>query len=234
MAGLQTLPLDIHIMIAKLLNLRECLIYSQVSTVTFDAVYYVFSHRKQLDFGSVLGADKGIILPDSLLLKVLHAHTRAEVITDFCVSRRFDSFAELEWYLEKYWHLMDTGDITVGHESGQILNIACPRASHYGAATRKQGCKLQSLWEHYGDDYGVFGFEYDDTDPTSMFIPSFPPLNNAPSNWSTVDLDQPYSRDCPISPWESERIWRIKCDLTDKFFKKHHRLPTSEEILDMD
>ena len=104
-------------MIAKLLNLRQCLIYSQVSTVTFDAVYYVFSHRKQLDFGSVLGADKGIILPDTLLLKVLHAHTRAEVITDFCVSRQFDSFAELEWYLENYWHLMDTGDFNmVGHE----------------------------------------------------------------------------------------------------------------------
>ena len=136
-------------------------------------------YRKQLDFGSVLGADKGIILPDSLLLKVLHAHTRAEVITDFCVSRKFDSFAELEWYLEKYWHLMDTGDFNmVGHESGKVLKIACPSAtsaSHYGAATRKQGCKLQSLWEHYGDDYGVFGFEYDDTDPTCMFIPSFDP-----------------------------------------------------------
>ena len=232
MAGLQTLPLDIHnIMIAKLLNLRECLIYSQVSTVTFDAVYYVFSHRKQLDFGSVLGADKGIILPDSLLLKVLHAHTRAEVITDFCVSRQFDSFAEREWYLENYWQLVDTGDFNmVGHESGQVLKIACPSASHYGAANRKQECKLQPLWECYNDDYGVFGF---DTDPTSMFIPSFPPLNNAPSNWSTVDLDQPYSRDCPISPWISERIWRIKCDLTDKLFEKHHRFPTSEEKLDM-
>ena len=79
----------------------------------------MFSHRKQLDLGSVLGADKGIILLDSLLLKVLHARTRAEVITDFCVLRRFDTFAELEWYLEKYWHLMDTGDFNmVGHESG--------------------------------------------------------------------------------------------------------------------
>ena len=38
-------------------------------------------------------------------------------------------------------------------------------------------------------NYGVFGFEYD-TDPTSMFLPSYPLLNNAPSNWSTVDLDQ--------------------------------------------
>ena len=169
-----------------------------------------------------MGADKGIILPDSLLLKVLHAHTRAEVITDFYVSSQFDSFAELEWYLENYWHLMDMGDFNiVGHRSGQLLKIACPSASHYGAATRKQGYKLQSLWEHYGDDYGVFGFEYD-TDPTSMFLPSLPPLNSAPSNWSTVDLDQPYSRDCPITPWKSESMWRIKCDLTDKFFKITH------------
>ena len=99
----------------------------------------------------------------------------------------------------------------------QLLNIACPTASHYGAATRKQGYKLKSIWEDYGDDYGVFGFELDDTDPTFMFRPRFPPLNNAPSNWSTVDLDQPYSRE--ISPWKSERIWRIKCDLYDNFFK---------------
>ena len=29
---------------------------------------------------------------------------------------------------------------------------------------------------------------------------------------------QPYSRDFPIiSPWKSERIWRIKCDLFNKF-----------------
>ena len=99
------------------------------------------SHIEKLDFGSVLGADKGIILPDSLLLKVLHAHTRAEVIMDFCVSRQFDSFAELEWYLENYWQLMDTGDFNmVGLESGLVLKIACPSDSHYGAAT------MGTLW----------------------------------------------------------------------------------------
>ena len=73
-----------------------CFMYSQVSTVTFDAAYCVLSHRKELDFGSVLGADKKIISPDSLLLKVLHAHNRAEVITDFCVSRQFDSLPSLK------------------------------------------------------------------------------------------------------------------------------------------
>ena len=60
--------------------------------------------------------------------------------------------------------------------------------------------KFKSIW----DDYGVFGVKPDNTDPTSMFYPHFPPLNNAPSNWSTVDLDEPYSRDFPVSPWKTE------------------------------
>ena len=225
MAGLQALPLDIHITIAKLLNLRECLIYSQVSRVTFDAVYYVFSHRKQLDFGSVLGPDKTIVLPDSVLLKVLHAHTRAEIITDFSVSKRFDSFAELEWYMERYWHIMETGDLCiVGHEMGQLTNIIYPCDSHHGAATRKLGYRLNSIWKEYSDDYGVF-------DVASENCHEFSPLNNAPSNWSTVDLDQPYSRESPSRPWVSERIWKIKCDISSRFFKRHRRLPTSDEIL---
>ena len=121
----------------------------------------------------------------------------------------------------------------VGHESGHLWKITYPRGSHYGAATRKQGYKLKYIWDDYSDDYGVFGVEPDNTDPTSMFYPQFPPLNNAPSNWSTVDLDQPYSRDFPISPWKSERIWRIKCGRINKFYKKH-RSPISDEELDMD
>ena len=77
--------------------------------------------------------------------------------------------------MEKYWQLMDTGDFTmVGHESGHLLNITYPTGGHDGAATRKQGYKLKSIW----DDYGVFGVE-PDTNPTSMLYPHFPPLNNA-------------------------------------------------------
>ena len=95
------------------------------------------------------------------------------------------------------------------------------------------GRKCQPLWERYGDDYGVFRFEYDDTDPTSIFIPSFPLLNNAPSNWSTVDLDQPYSRDCPISPWIVRGYGGLSVTSPINS-KKKYRLHTSEEILDMD
>ena len=39
------LPLDI-----RYLPLRDALAYSQVCTVAFDAVYYVFAHRDELDF----------------------------------------------------------------------------------------------------------------------------------------------------------------------------------------
>ena len=56
----------------------------------------------------------------------------------------------------------------------------------------------------------------------------FSPLNNAPSNWSTVEL---YSRESPSRPWVTERIWKIKCDISSRFFKRHRRLPTSDEIL---
>ena len=40
---------------------------------------------------------------------------------------------------------METGDLCiVGHEMGQLTNITYPRGSHHGAATRKQGYRLNS------------------------------------------------------------------------------------------
>ena len=87
---------------------------------------------------------------------------------------------------------MDMGDFNmVGHESGQLLNITYPTMELHGY-------KLKSFW----DDYGLCGVTPDDTYPTYIFYPDFP------SNWSTVDLDQPYCRDSPSRPWVSKRIWR--------------------------
>ena len=117
--------------------------------------------------------DKTIILPDSVLLKVMYAHTRAEIITDFCVSVNFDSFTKLEGYMENYWHVLDRNFGPVGHEIGQLTNITYPSSSHYGAATRKQSYKLNSIWEEYSDDYGVFGVSSD-----TPINPDYPPLNN--------------------------------------------------------
>ena len=56
----------------------------------------------------------------------------------------------------------------------------------------------QGSWDiGLSDDYGVF-------DVASENCHEFSPLNNAPSNWSTVDLDQPYSRESPSRPWVRE------------------------------
>ena len=97
MATFQSLPFEVHIMFAKLLNSKESLIYLQVCRVAFDAVYYVFAHRKQLDFISVWGPKNTIALPDTMILKVMHAHTRAEVITGFSVSSNFSSYDAVIW-----------------------------------------------------------------------------------------------------------------------------------------
>ena len=64
------------------LPLRDALAYSEVSTITFDAVCYVFAHRKLLDFSSPLDVNTTISMPDAAILIILHAHTRASVITN--------------------------------------------------------------------------------------------------------------------------------------------------------
>ena len=60
--------------------------------------------------------------------------------------------------MERYWHIVETGDLCiVGHEMGQLMNITYPSDSHYGAATRKQDYRLNSIWEEYSDDCEVVG-----------------------------------------------------------------------------
>ena len=232
MATFQSLPLDIHIVIAKLLNLKESIAYSQVCTVTFDAVYYVFAHRKQLDFMSCWSPNNKIALSDDMILKVMHAHTRAEVITGFNVPITFTSFAALNNYMACYWgNVEDEGLPERGHETGQLLRITYPQTAHtyWGGATRQQGHELLSMWLSYGDSYGVFGVHQD-----TIEFPEIPPLNNASSNWSTVDLDAPYSRDYVYGPWKSERVWEIKCKLSQQYYKMHGELPDDDQLAMMD
>ena len=38
------LPFDVHVAIVKLLNLRDALVYAQITPVTREAVQYVFYH----------------------------------------------------------------------------------------------------------------------------------------------------------------------------------------------
>ena len=62
----------------------------QVCTVAHDdVVYYVFAHRKELDFETVLDESGITALCLKMLMKVLYAHTRAVSITKFCLNPSF-------------------------------------------------------------------------------------------------------------------------------------------------
>ena len=74
------LPFDIQIEIARYLPLKDALAYADVCTLAHDAVYYVFSHRKELNFTSLLDDSGCIALPDTMILYILHAHVRAETV----------------------------------------------------------------------------------------------------------------------------------------------------------
>ena len=109
-ANFAFLPFDVHVYIVKLLNLNEALIYAQLTPEANAAVQYVFAHRKQLDFDSVLGPNGQIMLSDSPLIQVLHAHVRVETITDFSLQPSFTSFTALREYMETHWIPMDIND----------------------------------------------------------------------------------------------------------------------------
>ena len=68
------IPLDIHIEIARYLSLKDALAYTSTNLLTRDAVFYVFSHRRELNFASLLDVKQCIALPDAGILNILHAH----------------------------------------------------------------------------------------------------------------------------------------------------------------
>ena len=177
------LPFEVHVAIVKLLRLNEALVYAQLTLVTKNAVEYVFAHRKQLDFGSVLGPNGQIRLPDATIMRVLHAHIRAEIITDFSVQPTFSAFAAFQEYMRSRWiPLHDSSGFPTGVGHGVLCNIRYPVNTYCGGATLQQGQKLLAIWTEFNDDIGVFCVE------AANFNCIFP-LNNAPGNWSTRELE---------------------------------------------
>ena len=73
MALFQYLPFDIHIEIACYLPMKDALAYANINPLTHDAVYYVFSHRRELNIASLLDDKRCICLPDAEILNILHA-----------------------------------------------------------------------------------------------------------------------------------------------------------------
>ena len=105
MSALQTLPFLVQVDIVHHLPLADDLAYSQTCVAAHDTVYYVFSHREQLDFSSVLDVNNVIALDDHTVLKVLHAHVRATRITEFCLRAEFTLFDKLVTYFHTYWNV---------------------------------------------------------------------------------------------------------------------------------
>ena len=186
-ANFTLLPFDVHVYIVKLLNLNEALIYAQITPEANAAVQYVFAHRKQLDFGSVLGPDGQIMLSDTTLIQVLHAHAhahahahvRVETITDFSLQPSFTAFAALREYKETHWIPMEY-DNPERKTRGFLCNLRYPTHTHFGGATPEL---YYEIWRNYDDDYGVFIADYSNCN-------SILPINNAPGNWSTKALQE--------------------------------------------
>ena len=176
------LPFEVHVAIVKLLRLNEALVYAQLTPLTKSAVDYVFAHRKQLDFGSVLGPNGQIGLPDPTIMRILYAHVRAELITDFSVQPTFSAFAALQEYMRSRWiPLYDDSGFPTGVGHGVLCNIRYPVNTYCGGATLQQGQKLLAIWVEFNDNIGVFCVE-------AANFNQIPPLNNAPGNWSTREL----------------------------------------------
>ena len=149
-----SLPLDIHIEIDRHLNLHDCLVYSQLSPLCYNVVHYIFAHRDILDFKSVLNNDWQIALSDTELITVLNAHTRATMLTNFCVAPHFTSYSALSNYLSLYWYNDDAADTiyTRGHTNGHLYSIQC-RGVFQGASIRAQSYLLESIWSKFDTDH---------------------------------------------------------------------------------
>ena len=176
MSDFLSLPLDIHILICRNLNLHDCLTYSQLSTTCHDAVYYVFAHRIQLDFSSVINSNHSLELSDDVFFKVLYAHTRATLIRNFCIQHNFAAFTELSPYFSLYWAhtfvpcydetVADCSilcDTHVGHQRGQLIDVHYLES--YGTLTPQQCVHMHTLLNTYDDVYGVHIIPEDNTLP---------------------------------------------------------------------
>ena len=195
MANLLSIPFEMHVLIVRKLSLKDCLAYMKVCTVSHDVVYYVFAHRKELDFESVLDESGTIALSSDMLMKVLYAHTRAVSIMNFCFNPTFTMLDEFKRYFSLYWsykvvepnQFQPCVQEVVGHPSGHLDRI---RYLGYcgGGSTRDQCLELHSVWDRNQYWYMVHdGMIIQHNDQTRSY------LDNTEPNWSSVNVDAPYT-----------------------------------------
>ena len=196
MAGLLSIPFEVHVSIVRALSVKDCITYMQVCTVTHDVVYHVFAHRKELDFESVLDESRTIALSPEVLMKVLYAHTRAVSIMNLSLNPSFTMLDEFCRYFNLYWacKVVDTEQFdsypeAVGHPSGHLQRLRYLGRGG-GGSTREQNVVLYRLWQDSRDWYLS---EYNDAqiyvqdDETKSY------LSSTEANWSSVDVDAPYT-----------------------------------------
>ena len=196
MAGLLCIPFEVHVSIVRKLSLKDCISYMQVCTVTHDVVCYVFAHRKELDFESVLSDESGTIdLRPEVLMRVLYAHTRAVSIMNFRLNPSFNMLDEFKRYFNLYWSykVVEPNQFepyqqeAVGHPSGHLDRIRYLGCCG-GGSTRDQCLELHALWDRNQYWYMVYGgMIIQQNDQTTSYLSSTEP------NWSSVDIDAPYT-----------------------------------------
>ena len=189
-----SLPFDVHLHIARNLSLKDSLTYSSLAPICHDAVYYIFAHRLQLDFSTLI-INNTLSLSTDDFLKILHAHTRTRTIRNFCVPNNFTAYTALSLYLQLYWEhtyipSYDPSDLEpsmicgthVGHIRGQLSRICY--LGFYGAINKHQKQQMYDILHIYDDDtYGVNIIPEDN--PTHLLHDDI--------NWSNTDLDAPYT-----------------------------------------
>ena len=195
MAGLLSIPFQVHVLIVRELSLKDCIAYMQVCTVAHDVVYYVFAHRKELDFESVLDELGTIALCPQMLMKVLYAHTKAVSIINFCLNPSFRVLDKFKRYFNLYWSYKVVKskqfdpdfEKVVGHPSGQlewIRYLGCG-----GGSTREQCLELHSLWDRNQYWYMVYGgMIIQHNSQTTSYLST-----ETEENWSSVDVDAAYT-----------------------------------------
>ena len=124
-----------------------------------------------------------------MILAILHAHTRASVIINFCLPHTFTLFAELDQYLSLYWTKHTNMDQTaaVGHPMGtlqRIYYLNC-HGLPYNARSESKA-SLLSLWHKYEP--------YSEVLPSIDFYgqPGKPSPHKSLYNWSTSNIEIPY------------------------------------------
>ena len=124
------------------------------------------------------------MLLDFKLLMVLHAHVRAEVITDVCVQPTFSAFTALQTYMQSHWiptYDSDVFPLKVG--KGILYNLRYPNHTYCGEATYQRGQKLLAIWNEFHDEYVFFCIDYANFN-------SIPPIYTALANWSIRRLQE--------------------------------------------